>query len=145
VSNTTDAAALAAELQQTLTRHGFVRCDIAACNCGGWHIRYGLRQRFDEFTQALSDAGHPLTNDNGNLALNALGDLVAERDALRAQVAALEARQVPDGWRLVPVEPTLDMTRTARVNMEYGACTPAQIWAAMLHAAPTAPAPKEKP
>lgn len=30
-------------LVDVLLRAGFVRCDAAACNCGSWHHRYGLR------------------------------------------------------------------------------------------------------
>ncbi|XAI96457.1 hypothetical protein [Microcystis phage Mel-JY34] len=69
-----------------LYRHGFVRCDIAACNCGSWHHRYGLPERMQEIVQTLEDAGHSLDNSNGNLPRNALAQLVAERDALRAEV-----------------------------------------------------------
>jgi hypothetical protein len=77
----------AAELRDVLIRNGFVRCDIAACNCGSWHARYGLRERFDELKQDLEDAGHPLCNENGNLVRKALAQLIAERDALRAAIA----------------------------------------------------------
>lgn len=70
------------ELRDVLIRNGFVRCDIAACNCGSWHARYGLRERFDEIKQMLSDAGHPLCNENGNLVSRALAALIEERDAL---------------------------------------------------------------
>ena len=87
--NAGNASEMAAEeieqLRDVLLGNGFVRCDIAACNCGGYHARFGLRERFDEFKQALSDAGHPLTNENGNLPLGALQALVAERDALAAR------------------------------------------------------------
>ena len=71
-------------LTDTLRRKGFVPCDIAACNCGSWHHRYGLPQRMEEIREALTEAGHPLCNENGHLALKALVALVAERDALRA-------------------------------------------------------------
>jgi hypothetical protein len=77
-------------LRDVLTRNGFVRCDIASCNCGSWHARYGYPQRFAEVKDALSDAGHPLCNDNGNLLANALAELIADRDALRAQAEALK-------------------------------------------------------
>jgi len=72
----------AEELRDVLIRNGFVRCDIAACNCGSWHARYGLRERFDEIKQMLSDAGHPLCNENGNLVSRALAALIEERDSL---------------------------------------------------------------
>lgn len=63
-----------------LLRHGFVRCDIPACNCGSWHPKYGLPERLEEIRIALDDAGHPLTNDNGHLVLRALEALIAERN-----------------------------------------------------------------
>lgn len=72
----------ARELRDVLMRNGFVRCDISVCNCGSWHARYGLPERMFEIKEALSDAGHPLCNDNGNLGINALADLVNERNAL---------------------------------------------------------------
>lgn len=49
-----------------------------------------------------------------------------------ARSAAQGAVQVPAGWQLVPVEPTLEML-TAYVNTEGG---PRKEWAAMLAAAP---------
>jgi hypothetical protein len=70
------------ELRDVLRRNGFVRCDIAACNCGSWHARYGLPERYDEVKDMLAEAGHPLCNENGNLVLNALKALIAERDML---------------------------------------------------------------
>jgi hypothetical protein len=63
------------DLRRVLRAHGFVRCDIAACNCGSWHARYGLRERFDEITNALIDAGY-LGNYNGNLALRGVLELI---------------------------------------------------------------------
>ena len=71
------------ELRDVLIRNGFVRCDIAACNCGSWHARYGLPERWQEVKDALAEAGHPLCNENGNRMLNALQALIAERDKLR--------------------------------------------------------------
>jgi hypothetical protein len=76
------------ELRDVLLRAGFVPCDIPACNCGSWHHRYGLPQRWQELNDMLADAGHPLCNANGNLMRNALAELIAERDALRERVAA---------------------------------------------------------
>ena len=89
----------AADWRDALTRNGFVRCDIAACNCGGWHARYGLPERWAELKEALSDAGHPLCNDNGNMVSKALAALIAERDSLRAELATftpLRAKGVVD-------------------------------------------------
>jgi len=70
------------ELADVLRRSGFVPCDIAACNCGSWHHRYGLPERWKELTDIVAEAGHPLANENGNLLRNALRDLIAERNKL---------------------------------------------------------------
>lgn len=81
----------AEELRDVLLRNGFVPCDIPACNCGSWHARFGLRERFEEIKDDLDAAGHPLENANGNSPRGALRDLIAERDKLRAAVEALAA------------------------------------------------------
>lgn len=75
-------------LRDVLRRHGFVRCDIPACNCGSWHPRYGLIERWQEVKDALCEAGHPLCNENGHLVSKALEALIAERDNLRAETLA---------------------------------------------------------
>jgi len=79
------------DLTDFLIRSGYQRCNISACNCGSWHQTGGLRQRFEEIKDALGEAGHPLSNSNGNIALNALEELVQERDALQATLAANNA------------------------------------------------------
>ena len=79
------------ELCDVLRRNGFVKCDLQACNCGSWHARRGLPERMEEIKNALSDAGHPLCNENNNLALSALVNLVKERDELRAKLEALDS------------------------------------------------------
>lgn len=83
------------QLIDTLVRKGFVPCDIPACNCGGWHHRYGLPERFREIKEALAAAGHPLCNANGRLVLNALKELIAERDHLQARLDALHLEYAP--------------------------------------------------
>jgi len=83
----------AEELRDVLYRNGFRPCDISACNCGSWHARFGLRERMDEITEMVSDAGHPLCNENGNLMKNALGALIVELEQLRA----LASRQDQQG------------------------------------------------
>src|ERR1700744_2874735 len=67
------------ELTDVLNRGGFVRCDIAACNCGSWHARFGWRERFREFTDALEEHGANL--DAGKTALTLLKELLGEPDA----------------------------------------------------------------
>lgn len=74
----------ARDLRDVLLRNGFVPCDIAACNCGSWHARFGLRERLQELIDDLTEAGHPLCNENGHLVRVALAALVAERDHLAA-------------------------------------------------------------
>lgn len=82
------------DLRDILLRKGFVECDIPACNCGSWHHRYGLPERMQEIKDALAEAGHELSNANGNLTFNALKELVAERDRLRAAlISAMEIVQ----------------------------------------------------
>ena len=66
-----------------LRAHGFVECDIPACNCGSWHHRYGLPKRMAEINDALAAAGYPLSNENGHLTLRALEALIAENERLR--------------------------------------------------------------
>jgi hypothetical protein len=75
-----------ADLADILRRHGFVPCDSPICNCGSWHHRYGYPERMEELKVALEEAGHPLCNANGNKTLNALKQLIAERDELRRLV-----------------------------------------------------------
>ena len=85
------------ELRDVLRRNGFVRCDIPACNCGGWHARYGLCERLDEVKNALADAGHPLTNENGNLISGALAPLLADSARLEwliRNVSGIEFRRI---------------------------------------------------
>ena len=78
------------ELRDVLLRDGFVPCDIPACNCGSWHHRYGLPERMRDIEDTLAEAGHELSNANGNLPINALKALVAERDELRRQLDEAE-------------------------------------------------------
>lgn len=81
------------ELKGVLVHHGFVTCDIPACNCNSWHHRFGLRQRMDEIKEALEDA-EVLNNDTGNLPLRAVKKLAAERGALKALCRDLEGAAV---------------------------------------------------
>lgn len=77
------------EALDVLRRNGFVLCDIAACNCGSWHARYGIPERMAEIKDALTEAGHPMTNENGHLPIKALAELVKERDEARAEIERL--------------------------------------------------------
>lgn len=78
------------EVEEFLRFHGFVPCDSIACNCGSWHERYGWIERVHDIEYVLADAGYPLTNKNNNLILNALKQLVNERDYLRLLSSDLE-------------------------------------------------------
>ena len=108
-----------AELKDVLIRNGFRRCDIAACNCGSWHFVGGLRQRFEEIKDALSDAGHPLTNENGNLVLGALQDLIAERDA----AIAASSKRIPMSWVCNECDSHEFTDSLSRADLEYLACS----------------------
>lgn len=77
------------ELKDMLLRKGFVKCDIAACNCGSYHHRYGLPERFDEIKELLVDAG-VFNNDAGNLHTRAVAKLIEQRDAALADGAAMK-------------------------------------------------------
>lgn len=79
------------DLRVVLMRHGFVPCDIPACNCGSWHARFGYPERMQEIKDALDEAGHPLSNENGNMPLNALLELIAERDTLAKDAERMRA------------------------------------------------------
>lgn len=85
------------ELADVLLRAGFVECNIAACNCGSWHHRYGLPERFSEIKDALMDAG-VLNNETGNLPIRAIAKLVEQRDALRSRLAEAERDAVRYRW-----------------------------------------------
>ena len=88
------------ELADVLLRAGFVECNIAACNCGSWHHRYGLPERFSEIKDALMDAG-VLNNETGNLPIRAIAKLVEQRDDLRSRLAEAEQllKAAVDAWR----------------------------------------------
>lgn len=79
-------------LTSVLQSNGFRRCDAGACNCGSWHHVDGLAARWAELEDDISEAGHPLCNDNGNLLRNALKELISERDSLRSELSALKQR-----------------------------------------------------
>lgn len=107
------------DLRDMLLRKGFVECDIPACNCGSWHHRYGLPERMQEIRDALAEAGHELSNANGNLTLNALKELVAERDALKADAERLRAERDELARQLDPMgEPTSPDELIARLHAE---------------------------
>lgn len=107
------------DLRDMLLRKGFVECDIPACNCGSWHHRYGLPERMQEIRDALAEAGHELSNANGNLTLNALKELVAERDALKVDAERLRAERDELARQFEPMgEPTSPDELIARLHAE---------------------------
>ena len=88
-----------ARLRDVLVSKGFVECGIPACDCGSWHHRYGLPERWAEIKEVLIDAD-VLNNDTGNMPLNAIKKLIsqlAERDAEIARLREDAAR-----YRLTP-------------------------------------------
>lgn len=101
-----DAARSEADaLRDILRRNGFVECDIPACNCGSWHARYGLPERWDEIKSDLAEAGFPLTNENGHVARKALAALIAEAEALRLDAERYRfIRNDPAGFEITVAE-----------------------------------------
>ena len=97
-------------IRDILLRNGFVECDIPACNCGSWHHRYGLPERFHEIKDALADAGHELSNANGNTTLGALNELIEQRDAAEAENERLREDAERLDW----------IASIARINSRHG-------------------------
>lgn len=111
--------------ESALVRHGFRKCNIAACNCGSWHHVGGLAERFDEIASDLSDAGYPLSNDNGHIARRALASLVASRDSWKREALAWRAwkKCVVNYWTAEnpDPQPLIDEMKAARAaNGEVG-------------------------
>lgn len=101
------------DLRDVLLRNGFVQCDIPACNCGSWHHRYGLPERMQEIKDALAEAGHELSNANGNLTLNALKALISERDAMANVLPGHCYMDPPDGGDVPVLEQLRRMAKDA--------------------------------
>lgn len=80
-----EAEADASDLRRILHRNGFAPCDAMACNCNGWHplsTGPGFYARFLEIEGVVGE-------HSGKTLLQSVADLVAERDALKAKLAAL--------------------------------------------------------
>lgn len=77
------------QLESILRRSGWVECDIAACNCGSWHHRYGLPERWQEIKDLLIEA-EVLDNSTGNRPIEAIRKLIMQRDD--AWLAIINAR-----------------------------------------------------
>lgn len=71
--------------ERTLAEKGFRRCDMAACNCAGWHGGHSA-QRLCEIGDALVDAGIDL---NGRAILEGVRSLRAARDTAESSLAAM--------------------------------------------------------
>lgn len=107
-------------LRDFLRREGYVRCDSPACACGSYHGRFGLHERWQKVKDALAEADHPLTNANGNTVLRALGELVADRDRLRAALTDL-LNDLTDRWDDEHMMPgMLDCVNQARAALAGG-------------------------
>lgn len=89
-----DLAAENAALRDVLLRGGFVQCDIAACNCGSWHQRYGWPERFHEIDAATEDEAR-----NGETLLARVQRIIAEVATFKARLAKVERllQEVYDG------------------------------------------------
>jgi hypothetical protein len=85
--------------------------------------------------------------DQAAALLRRIPELEAQRDQLRAE---LEKVRVPEGWKLVPVEPTREMldrgSHNVNCNYHYGTMETIakHAYKAMLTAAPTPPNADQK-
>jgi len=83
--------------------------------------------------------------DHQKVSWQDLQTLKAENDTLRAQLSEKSIGQgVPDGWQLVPKEPTQQMFDAGEDTFECAytgtpTSSPARVWSAMLTSAPPAP------
>lgn len=81
------------------------------------------------------------------VAARHIREIVDAYDAAQAEVAALRAG-APDGWKLVPVEPTDAMSmggvKSYGDAFYFKTCHAAECWKAMLAAAPQPPAPEPR-
>lgn len=73
------------ELRAVLERLGYRRCDIAACNCGGWHGGHSA-QRLTEIGDALVDAGVDL---NGKTILDGVKEIIVANAEQGTKIAEL--------------------------------------------------------
>ena len=102
----------------------------------------------DKLAEALRLAREWFRHEEAGEGPQAYDVIKAADEAIAAYEAEQAAKAVPAGFKLVPVEPTLEMlTAAGREDdkafidgMPHGA-TAADTWAAMLAAAPTPPAP----
>jgi hypothetical protein len=83
-----------ARLRDALTSKGFVECGIPACDCGSWHHRYGLPERWAEIKEVLIDAD-VLNNDTGNMPLTAIKKLISQLAERDAEIARLRENVAP--------------------------------------------------
>jgi hypothetical protein len=87
--------------------------------------------------------------DQAAALLRRIPELEAQRDQLRAE---LEKVRVPEGWKLVPVEPTREMWEAVnKLDDEMAAggydgkgCSIEQAWNCLLDFAPTPPNADQK-
>lgn len=83
-----EAVAQREDLRDVLLREGYRRCDIAACNCNGWHGGHAMA-RLNEIGDALEAAGVSL---NGSTILKRVQGLAAQRDEAVALIKSIRQR-----------------------------------------------------
>jgi hypothetical protein len=76
------------DLRDTLIRKGYRYCDIAACNCGGWH-QGNAERRLDEIKEAIEESGGSL---NGSTILREVEKVVSRAE--RAEALLREERDM---------------------------------------------------
>ena len=103
----------------------------------------GIRALLSKQIAPVADAPQMRRALEGMLAVFACGAPQGESPTIDAARAALASAHVavPDGWKLVPIEPTPEM-EDAGINVPFGqddSPPPATVYAAMIGAAPDAP------
>ena len=150
MTDTPEAARLADDLTQLASEGAaLIHLQSGAYICQKFAESAALLHRIPELEAEVQEQAR--LNGMGaerELALMAqVSRLEAERDQLRAE---LEKVRVPEGWKLVPVEPTREMldrgSHNVNCNYHYGTMETIakHAYKAMLTAAPTPPNADQK-
>ena len=91
-----------------------------------------MRQALEALTNCTSEHGHRCNRCDSEVDAN--GEAIT---ALRAALAEAPAVEAPEGWQLVPVEPTGEMKAApAQDRAGFSPNVAAEVYRAMLDAAP---------
>ena len=139
MTDTPEAVSLAGWLQAAVQTYPQVSADEPGGYCSE------MDQMIDQAASLLRRI--PELETARDVAVELAAQYAAERDQLRAE---LEKVRVPEGWKLVPVEPTREMldrgSHNVNCNYHYGTMETIakHAYKAMLTAAPTPPNADQK-